>query len=155
MDWRSGVRWAEDAERQTGLVWASGCDPSTHDRWWECAKRHGDMEKKGLVGDNRRSRNNKKTYESTSTKQSQKQNRLRRWISNCARYPSIETLPRSTKDHRYLSLTVDIGMRFVKGAKRAVCGPWSPCTFQGATLSCRGQGGHHIAHRLWLLCHAL
>ena len=148
-DWRSGVRWAEDAERQTGLVWASGCDPSTHDRWWECAKRHGDMEKKGLVGDNRRARNNKKTYESTSTKQSQKQNRLRRWISNCARYPSIDTLPRSTNDHLYISLTVDIGMLFVKGAKRAVCGPWSPCTFPEALLTRRGQGEHHIEPHRW------
>jgi len=27
--WRSGVRWAEDAERQAALVWVSGCDTST------------------------------------------------------------------------------------------------------------------------------
>src|SRR2546426_696248 len=42
-------------------------------------------------------------------------------------------------------LTIDRGLLFVKGAKRAASGPWSPCTFQGATLSRRWQAGHHIA----------
>ncbi len=148
MAWRSRVRWAEDAERQAALVWASGCHTSTNDRWGECAKRHWGMGKKGLVGDNRRSSNNKKTYERMSTKKNHKQKRLRRCISNCARYPSIETMPRSKTDHLYTSLTIDRCMILVKGAKREESGPWSPCTFPGATLARREQGGHHIEHYL-------
>lgn len=118
------------------------------DCWWTLAKRHWGIGNKGLVGDHRRYRNNKQTYERMSTKKNHKQKRLRRCISNCDLYPSIDTIPLAPNDHLYISLTIDVGMLFVKGAKREERGTWSPCTFPGATLARREQGGHHIEHNL-------
>jgi len=125
---------------------------NANDCWWTLAKCHWGIGKKGLVGDPRRYRNNKQTYERMSTKKNHKQKRLRRWISNCDRYPSIETMPRSKTDHLYTSLTIDRCMIFVKGDNREESGPWHLFILQSATLSRRWQAGYHIEHRMWLLC---